>query len=265
MWDQVVSSNQESWQASVNRKERKNLDNDALGYHAYKWLLYGHLQRGEEEIARSIVQKMQKYCSELPSNRAKSHLIAMKGAYFTETGKWDDELVQDTFDYEDINLQSRSVSYFITAVAALNNKNIKTAQDQVERLNSAIYEAGNKSLAAEGSSTCSGNYGNGTASQNELNRAKVVRLEIEAMIALEEGQEDQAEKLFKEAVELEESTSFAYGPPAIVKPSNEVYGDWLMKKNRVEEAKVQYEKVLERSPKRLLAITGLEKININKT
>ena len=44
-----------------------------------------------------------------------------------------------------------------------------------------------------------------------------------------------------------------------------MYGDWLMKKNRVEEAKVQYEKVLERSPKRLLAITGLEKININKT
>ena len=38
MWDKVVSSNENAYRASLNRKEKKNLDNDARGYHAYHWL-----------------------------------------------------------------------------------------------------------------------------------------------------------------------------------------------------------------------------------
>lgn len=52
MWDEVVSSNENSYQASVNRMERKALSNDARGYHAFHWLEYGYLQKGRKEDAR---------------------------------------------------------------------------------------------------------------------------------------------------------------------------------------------------------------------
>jgi len=45
MWDEVVSSNINSYQASLNRMNKKELDNDARGYHAYHWLEYGYLQK----------------------------------------------------------------------------------------------------------------------------------------------------------------------------------------------------------------------------
>ena len=63
-WDKVISSNEVSWAAEQKRKERKNLDNNALGYHAYHWLMYGHLQQGNNEKARSMVDSMKKYCTE---------------------------------------------------------------------------------------------------------------------------------------------------------------------------------------------------------
>jgi uncharacterized protein YeaO (DUF488 family) len=47
-----------------------------------------------------------------------------------------------------------------------------------------------------------------------------------------------------------------FGPPSIIHPSHELYGNWLMENNRFEESKVQFEKALERGPKRLHALLG---------
>ncbi|MEO1628238.1 MAG: hypothetical protein AAFV25_24025, partial [Bacteroidota bacterium] len=55
MWDEVVQSNIASWEASVNRKERKELDNKALNYHALHWLMYGLLQKKETKRARQLL------------------------------------------------------------------------------------------------------------------------------------------------------------------------------------------------------------------
>ena len=256
MWDQVVKSNQESWAASVDRKERKELDNDALGYHSFKWLMYGHLQRGEKEIAKQLVEDMERFCVELPSNRAKSHLVMMKGAYFTETGEWDDPLVVDTFDYSDLNIQVQAVDFFNRSMAANHSNQIDIVRDNISGLKEAIYRAGNEVLASS-SSTCSGNYGRNMASQNNVNRANIILMEMEVMVALNDGDEKEAERLMKEAVSLEENTSFMYGPPDVVKPASELYGDWLLDNKRTEEAIAQYRKVLERAPNRLLALQGI--------
>jgi tetratricopeptide (TPR) repeat protein len=258
MWDQVVDSNTDSWKASIKRKIRKNLDNDALGYHSFKWLMYGHLQRGEKEKAREMVKDMEQYCAELPSNRAKSHVVMMKGAYFSETGEWDDPLSVDTFDYSDINIQSRAVAHYNKSMRALYSDQLADVEKEMETLDEAIYAASNEVIAAA-SATCSGNYGNNMASQDNVNRAKVMLLELKAMVALKQGKEKEAEAHMLEAVDLEENTSFMYGPPDIVKPSSELYADWLVEKGRLEEARIQYQKVLDRAPNRLIAVKGMEK------
>jgi len=54
-WDDVVTSNIASWNASVKRMERKALKDDARSYHAFNWLQYGFLQRGEFDKADKMV------------------------------------------------------------------------------------------------------------------------------------------------------------------------------------------------------------------
>src|SRR5688572_16319000 len=66
LWDKVVSSNVESWAAEKQRKERKSLDNNALGYHSYHWLEYGYLQLGQKQKARAMVDSMKQFCTALP-------------------------------------------------------------------------------------------------------------------------------------------------------------------------------------------------------
>ncbi|MDN3724870.1 hypothetical protein QRD02_10785 [Aequorivita sp. SDUM287046] len=85
MWDEVISSNIASYEASINRMEQKNLDGNARGYHAFHWLQYGYLQKENYEEAKNMVLKMQGFVSENPSKPARAHLVFLKGTYLNET------------------------------------------------------------------------------------------------------------------------------------------------------------------------------------
>jgi len=98
-------------------------------------------------------------------------------------------------------------------------------------------------------------------SVNEVNSVKVLECELKSFMAMLNNNEKLAEKWMKEAIKLEGDTKYIYGPPNIVKPSFELYGEWLLSKGREEEAKEQFDIVMERSPKRRLSVKGLEKLN----
>ena len=83
-------------------------------------------------------------------------------------------------------------------------------------------------------------------------------LELKALAASMDGDDKEADRLFAHAVELERSSTFTYGPPEIVKPAPELYGEWLLEKGKYEDAKVQFEKALERAPGRRLAVMGAQ-------
>ena len=48
-----------------------------------------------------------------------------------------------------------------------------------------------------------------------------------------------------------------YGPPAIVKPSHEIYGEVLLALGRPADAQTRFEKALQRAPRRTLSLVGL--------
>ena len=63
----------------------------------------------------------------------------------------------------------------------------------------------------------------------------------------------------KEATDMELNTSYAFGPPTVVKPSFEMYAEWLLEMKRPKEALQQYEYALKAAPGRLLALNGKKK------
>jgi tetratricopeptide (TPR) repeat protein len=123
MWDQVVSSNEESWQASVNRKERKKLDNDALGYHSYHWLQYAYLQQGRVEDARKTLEDMLQYCNELSSSRARRHEIYFKTTYLVETDDWKSAYASRVTDVKYMNILTRSLENYVRGMKAYHDGN----------------------------------------------------------------------------------------------------------------------------------------------
>ncbi|MDA9773743.1 hypothetical protein N9B82_02190 [Saprospiraceae bacterium] len=258
MWDEVINSNIASYGASVQRMKEKELDNDAIGYHAFKWLMYGYLQKGDFKKAKEMVYDMKQYCAEKPSSKARAHFIMMKADYLTESNDWTDSIANDSVDLEKLNLLVKGVQIFTLGMSGYHN-------DNKDALNSAINELNEMHAIAETRMTagdvkmCSGvsRYLQ-PPSFNEVNSIKVLECELQAVKSLVENKEQIAESWMKKATEIEGSTTYSYGPPNIVKPSFEMYGEWLISVNRKQDAKAQFEQVLQRAPKRRLAMLGME-------
>ena len=255
MWDEVISSNIAAWEASEKRKAKKGLGNDALNYHSLKWLMYGYLQKEEFAKAKELVKDMEEYCKSEPSKKAKNHTVMMKGAYFSETNEWQDPLASDTINYEACPIQVYATHIYMEGMKAFDNKD----EDKLSSLIKGLEEK-NKLAASEAlignTQMCSGSYGRGRPTTTHVDRTKVIILELKAQHALLNNQNDLAENYMKEAILIEEETSYMYGPPEIVKPSHEMYATWLIKNKRFAEAKKYYDKVLERAPNRLIATQG---------
>ena len=257
MWDEVINSNIASYEASLTRMKAKDLDNDAIGYHSFKWLMYGYLQKGEFEKAKEMVNLMKTYSDGKPSSKARAHLIMMKGAYLTETNDWEDPIADIEVDLEKLNLLVKGVEVYTHGIAGYYDSNPEGIITAIDKLKEMIDEAEKKMVIGE-AKMCSGiSRYQQPPSKNEVNSLKVMRFELAAAKALHEKDDIAAEELMKTATELEETTTYMYGPPNIVKPSFEMYGEWLLEQGRKEEAAVQFEKVLKRAPKRLIAEKGL--------
>lgn len=80
---------------------------------------------------------------------------------------------------------------------------------------------------------------------------------LAALVALEEGKTDRALELLDEATAIEANRPLEYGPPSIVKPSHELYGEVLVALDRPDDARTQFELGLERAPRRSLSLAGL--------
>jgi len=259
MWDEVISSNVAAFAASEKRKAKKELGNDALDYHSLKWLMYGYLQKKDYTSAKKLVADMERYCYGEPSRRAMTHNVMMKAAYFEETGDWSDELVIDTLDYSDLSIQIFGTYSYMIGKHAINNGEGDKLSSIITELDNRIKKVAND-LVVGNPMMCSGSYSRGRPTQLHVDRATVMKLELEALLAIRNNEQQKAENLMKEAVALEDATTYMYGPPDIVKPSHEMYADWLVEQGRYDDAKEHFEITLERSPKRLIALEGLARI-----
>ena len=254
MWDQVVASNENSYQASLNRMERKNLGNDARGYHAYHWLLYGYLQQGRTDDALKMIEDMKTYVAETPSSRARTHLVYLKTTFLAETGDWGHEVANIEINTEGLNISTQAQDLFAAGMLAYSKEDKEGMTEVMDRMFEKI-ETEKKSLGDAGMTVC-GSASRRTASQRDINQANTMLLELKAMRAnLDDDKENEAHYL-TQAVDLEEETAYMYGPPDIVKPSHEMYAEWLIANDRSEEALEFFEKQLKRAPNRTTTLKG---------
>lgn len=255
MWNDVVKSNELSYQASVDRMKEKNLDNDARGYHAFQWLHYGYLQQGRFEDARKIVNEMAQYTKELPSSRARYHMSVIRAAYVVETNDWDGDAAQISIDQAGLNISTKAINFFIEGMKAFQNDNAEKLNEDIASLETERLKVSIQ-LENKGIALCNSGRYESKANQLDVDQAHVMEMQLRGLAAALQGENENADNWMKKATDLEQNISYSYGPPSIVKPSFELYGEWLLQQDRAEEALAQFDYSLQRAPKRILSLKG---------
>jgi tetratricopeptide (TPR) repeat protein len=254
MWDKVISSNIVSWEAGKKRKERKQLDNDALNYHAFHWLQYGYLQQGKKEEALKIFNDMKKYCDELGSDRGREYVIYQKTTWLAETGEYEGAVAAIEVKQDDLNIVTRAMNYFARGMKAYAQKDAAALQAIITRL-TADRLIDEERIAGAGGKLC-GSINSAIPNKLDVQQSEVMELELKAMHALLQNEIGRSEMMLRQAVDLEKDISYAFGPPTVVKPSFELYGEWLLQQNKPKEALEQFELSLKAAPGRLLSLKG---------
>ena len=257
MWDEVVASNEHSYQASLNRMERKKLDNDARGYHAYHWLEYGYLQQGRIEEARKMVLDMEQYAKEKSSQRGRTHLVYLTGTFLVETNEWDSPIADIPVDVSDLNVAVRTQYQFLEGMKAFEMGE-KEKMDRIIADIKSDYEKESLLVVNNGITVCA-SLTRENATQTNIEESRAMEMQLRGLRAWMEDDSTLAEQWLVKSVELEESLSYSYGPPFIQKPTRELYADWLLDQKRPVEALTQYELTLDRAKNRMLTLKGKQK------
>ena len=257
MWDEVVSANERSYQASVHRMERKKLDNDARSYHAYHWLEYGYLQKGRIEDARKMVLDMQQYTTETPSKYARTHQVFLKGTYLVETNLWDSPIADIPIDVSGLNVSVRSQYNFLEGMRAFKAGNgqklgeiIATIKKDREFETIIVNDAGKTVCLSQTREE---------ASRTDIAESEIMETQLRGLRAWLDNDVEHAERWLKKSAEMEDNLSYSYGPPFIQKPTHELYAEWLLYQQKPEEALEQYDQTLKRATRRVITLRGKQR------
>jgi hypothetical protein len=255
MWPEAVASNEAAWNASRYA--------GAPDVHSLHWLLYGYLQQGHPEDAQLLLRAIRETLAGLPQDDARNRVYGawvqatMAATFLVETRRWDevDRILPpqasrsggsgggQSDPYHAFAALGQAPAAFGRGLAAAMAGSPETAGRHAERLAALRLQAASAPIPA-------------AAAMAPVMEIQV--LEITAAAAIAEGEVDAAVETMRRATALEERRPVPPGPPPLIKPSHELFGEILLRAGRREEAVEQFATTLFRHPGRALALRGLE-------
>ena len=253
MWNEVVSSNIDSYAASLDRIDKKGLDGTERGYHSMAWLHYGYLQQGNYAQAAILLKEMMGYHKD--GTASNSYTIVMQNEQRIESGAWLDGVEPIDVNYSNLGLAGKSQKHFLNSLIAFDNNNTAGIDEEIETMYMHL-EMAKPLVGDDGIAICSDGPTRFAPNQGQITKTNVVINQMEALIAMLNNDDIAVERHLKEATKLEASGSYDSGPPFIAYPSFEQYGEWLLTKDRAAEALVQFDQSLDNRTNRAKALQG---------
>jgi tetratricopeptide (TPR) repeat protein len=245
MWDDVIASNVVAYKAAVDLADRKNLPRGREDFHTLSWLQYAYLQEGKFDDAQKCVDMAKAVADKNMDNpRIRDGYAGMKARQIVETEKWE-KLALASGPVKDGGAPGYdgSAAYvFAAGVSAANLGDLATANLALEKLKTMRTQAESGSNAYR------------------ARPFSVMEKEVAAVIAYTQKDMAAAEKLIKEATEIELALDPPSGPPEPITPSFELYGQMLIAQGRTKDAQAQFEHSLMRMPNRRHALQGMQRV-----
>lgn len=246
MWDATIQANIRSAAAAVERAEMFGLGEGTQGeLHALDYLVYAHLQRGDDDAAKAIVDHVDAMQA---LNLENGVIVFNAGAvpvrYAVERHDWEAAAALPTlrqveaFGGNDQSVNAVALRYWARVIGSARSGQLEQAQrDLVELERVATQLASEERIWGR-------------------NTAEVFRLQATAWLALARDESEQALQLMHAAVELEEQTDKSSISPGRVLPAHEQLADLLVALNRPEEALAAYEESMNHAPRRFNTYAG---------
>ena len=270
MWGDVAASNESSWDASDKWVKRKSLPIGLRDYHSLSWLLYAYAQQGRYQKAVETLDilkesmKRSSYENDMRPNYYENAYTDMVASYTVNTERWGEarKMLDDMpkaaamktpaagqqgGEHAGHNMgaaggnttrptaqRHKYLAAFITGLAAAALKQADEAQKSVTELR-AVREMmrGQQAKVVE-----------------------IMELEVSAQAASMKGDHNEAIEMMKRATAIEEDMSPPSGPPSLIKPSHELFGEILLRASRPKEAAQQFATALSRQPNRTRSLLG---------
>src|SRR5262249_2795745 len=250
MWDDVIASNVVAYKAAVDLADKKNLARGREDFHTLGWLQYAYLQEGKFDEAQKCVDQAKAVADKNIDNpRIRDGYAGMKAGQVVETERWE-KLALSTGPVRDGGAPGYdgSAAYvFAAGFSAAHLNDLATANRALEILTAMQKQAESGSNAY---------------------RAKPIEVmakEVASGIAHIQHNTADAERLLKEAVALEATLDAPSGPPEPIKPSFELYGQFLGATGHAKDAAAQFQQALLRMPNRRLSLAGLQRASTATT
>jgi tetratricopeptide (TPR) repeat protein len=233
LWEEMTTANVTALRVESAKTIGEGSRSREAWHHRY-WLHYGRLQQGYLEEAQKMLKMTRERIASDPLPRESSYYGVMYARYLIDTESWDEADAWLAPDGVDMQIPHY---YFARAFAAAKLGKLDEARNHLAQIK--MGGDGNPEIIL---------------TQKEVD---ILKLEIEAVIALAEGQGRKALELARRATEMQKSMPFRYGPPRISKPTAELLGDVLSALGDYEQAALAYQDQLSRSQLRSNSLLGL--------
>jgi tetratricopeptide (TPR) repeat protein len=249
MWPEAAASNEAAWEASDAWMKRKNLSLGVRDYHSLHWLMYVYLQQGRYNDAEKLLNLMKKVMSEstydnkLRPGYYENNFANMAAAFVVETERWnlaselfpDSKLTSATSDQTDMSAHG----------AHGNSNTAATLRRSYANRRLPFFIRG-LAAAMTGSEI----------QLTEMPGIEIYKAEIAAVNAAMKKDHAKAIELMKEATALEEGMQPPSGPPSLIKPTHELFGEILLRAGKPAEAAEMFKVSLQRQPNRARSLLG---------
>jgi tetratricopeptide (TPR) repeat protein len=256
MWPEAAKSNETAWRVSEEWVKRKNLPLSLRDYHSNHWLTYVYAQQGRYAKAEELVNRLRQTRQQHGAQSIRSYDDAA-ALLIVETERW--ELANKLFAEQvatataagehaghhgaaaPVNPSTMppqrrgfSLPLFVRALAAAN-----AGAPEAEKLLAEIRTQRQQSSDAYGAKMM-----------------EIRELEVTALLSASRKNFDEAITSLKRATKLEEEMSPPLGPPSLLKPSHELFGEILLRAGKPKEAANAFATALARQPNRARSLLG---------
>lgn len=280
MWPEAAASNESSWATSDAWVRRKHYPIDRRDYHSLAWLEYVYLQQGRFREAEAQLSIMRQSIADHGGPiRGYPYMAA---AFVAETERWGmiEELFGDasakpsaTPAQKETGAEPCHMNASPSASAPPTSSPTAAAPPSPARPAGQsirpLYGAYVRGLAAAASKDMAGaeKYAAELRAMRGVSwppggyigpqMIEVMELEVSALARAAAGKTDEALDLLRQATKIEESMRPPSGPPDMIKPSHELFGEVLLRAGRAAEASAQFKTALLRQPNRPRSLLGL--------
>jgi tetratricopeptide (TPR) repeat protein len=235
LWDESIASNRNV----IRVARRYRIVGEEL--HAMDYLVFAHLQKGEDEQARQVLREMPEVEPGAMLHFAGIHAhAAVPARYAVERRQWEEAaaLPQPENFPGGRYAWADAAIHFARGLGAARTGSVDQARREVEKL-------------ASFRRTLQQHKEDYWATQVEIQLGAV-----EAWLAFAEGRRDQALVLMRSAADLEDTTDKHPVTPGQIVPARDLLGQMLLQLERPDEALAEFNKVLQAEPGRFGALYG---------